>query len=146
MRCVERSLKKIEKTCGGGKMKRSRIPQQKGRQHLKSCVGFYQNKIRLSTNFKKSMGKIVARAMRMEANQELNNLYQNSNSVFYFIRRMIKEGNDVKRGRCLRGSDGQLGFIEEDMAKIWKKHMETIMNDKNEWEHMVKTDGKRGSQ
>ena len=35
--------------------------------------------------------KIVARAMRMEANQELNNLYQNSNSVFYFLRR-IKKG------------------------------------------------------
>ena len=35
--------------------------------------------------------KIVARAMRMEADQELNNLYQNSNSVFYFLRRMKKE-------------------------------------------------------
>ena len=28
--------------------------------------------------------KIVAKAMRMEANQELNDLYQNSNSIFYF--------------------------------------------------------------
>ena len=27
----------------------------------------------------------------MEANQELNNLHQNSNSVFYFLRR-IKKG------------------------------------------------------
>ena len=32
----------------------------------------------------------MARAMRMEANQELNNLYQNSNSVFYLLRRMKK--------------------------------------------------------
>ena len=40
--------------------------------------------------------KIVARAMRMEANQELNNLYQNSNSVFYFLRRMKTEGKDVE--------------------------------------------------
>ena len=30
----------------------------------------------------------------MEANQELNNLYQNSNSVFYFIRRMKKKRKD----------------------------------------------------
>ena len=29
--------------------------------------------------------KTVARAMRMEANQVLNNLYQKSNSVFYFL-------------------------------------------------------------
>ena len=36
--------------------------------------------------------KIVARAMSKEANQELNNLYHNSNSVFYFLRRMKRKG------------------------------------------------------
>ena len=76
--------------------------------------------------------KIVARAMRMEANQELNNLYQNSNSIFYFLRRMKKEEKDVEGGRCLRERDGRLGFIEEDRAKIWKEHMEKIMNEQNE--------------
>ena len=81
--------------------------------------------------------KIVARAMRMEANHELNNLYQNSNSVFYFLRRIKKEGKDVEGGRCLRGEDGRLGFIEEDRAKIWKEHMEKIMNEENEWDRMV---------
>ena len=35
----------------------------------------------------------------MEANQELNDLYQNSNSVFYFLRRIKKEGKDVGGGR-----------------------------------------------
>ena len=81
--------------------------------------------------------KIVTRAMRMEANQELNNLYQNSNSVFHFLRRMKK---DVEGERCLRGRDGRLGFIEENRAKIWKEHMEKIMNEENEWHHMVETD------
>ena len=83
--------------------------------------------------------KIVAKAMRMEANQELNNLYQNSNSVFYFLRKMKKEGKDVEGGRCLRGGDGRLSFIE-DRAKIWKEHMEKIMNEKNKSNHMVETD------
>ena len=32
----------------------------------------------------------------MEANQELNDLYQNSNSVLYFLRRMKKEERDVE--------------------------------------------------
>ena len=59
----------------------------------------------------------------MEANQELNNLYQNSNSVFYFLRRMKKEGKDVEGIR--------LGFIEEDRAKIWKEHMKKIVNEEN---------------
>ena len=73
----------------------------------------------------------------MEANQELNNLHQNSNSVFHFLQRMRKEGKDLGGGRCLRGRDGRLGFIE-DRAKIWKEHMEKIMNEENEWGHMVK--------
>ena len=42
--------------------------------------------------------KIVARTRRMEANQELNNLYQNSNSVFYFLRRMKKERMWMEEG------------------------------------------------
>ena len=76
----------------------------------------------------------------MEANQELNNLYQNSNSFFYFLRRMKKEGKDVEEGRCLRGSDGLLGFIAENSANIWKEHMEKIINVENKWDHMVETD------
>ena len=35
--------------------------------------------------------KIVARAMRMEAEQELNDLGQNSYGVFCFLRRMKKK-------------------------------------------------------
>ena len=62
--------------------------------------------------------KTVAGAMRMEANEELNNLYQNSNSVCYFLKKMKKEGKDLEGGRCLRERHGQLGFIEEDRAKI----------------------------
>ena len=33
-----------------------------------------------------------------------------------------------------------MGFIEEDRAKIWKEHMERIMNEKNKWDCMVETD------
>ena len=43
---------------------------------------------------------------------------------------MKKQGKDVEAGRCLRGRDGRLGFIVKDMAKIWKEHMEKIMNKK----------------
>ena len=33
-----------------------------------------------------------------------------------------------------------MGFIEEDRAKIWKEHMEKIINEENKWNHMVETD------
>ena len=60
-----------------------------------------ENKIEYK-RIKNQTRKIVAIPMKMKANQELNNLYQNSNSVFYFLRRMKKEGKDVEEGRCLR--------------------------------------------
>ena len=75
----------------------------------------------------------------MEANPELNNLYQNPNSVFYFLRITKKKGKDVDGGRCLRGRDGRLGFIEKDRAKIWKEQTKKIVNAHNEWNHMVET-------
>ena len=53
---------------------------------------------------------------------------------------MKKEGKDLEGGRCLRGRDGRLGFFVEDRAKICKEHMEMIMNEENEWDHMVETD------
>ena len=62
--------------------------------------------------------EIVARAMKIKANQELSNLNQNSKNVFYFLRRTKKEGNDVEGRRCLRGRDERLDFIEDDRAKI----------------------------
>ena len=50
----------------------------------------------------------------------------------------------MERGRCPRRSNGQLGFIEEDRAKIWKNHTEKIMNEENERDHMVEIDVAEG--
>ena len=33
-----------------------------------------------------------------------------------------------------------MGLIEEDRAKIWKEHREKIINEENNWNHMVETD------
>ena len=76
----------------------------------------------------------------MKANQELNNLHQNYNSVCYLLGRIKKEGKGEEGGRCLRGRDGRLSFVKEDREKIWKEHMEKIMNEENKWGHMVETD------
>ena len=37
------------------------------------------------------------------------------------------------------------GFIEEDQAKILKEHVEKIMNEENEWDHIVEIDVIEGS-
>ena len=46
----------------------------------------------------------------------------------------------MEGGRCLRGGDGRLDFIEKHRAKIWKENMEKIMNEDNKWDRMVETD------
>ena len=97
-------LKACDELCGGG-MTRSKIPQQERRRHLKSCADSNQNKIMQYKRIRNQTRKIVARAMKMEANQELNNLYLNSNSVFYFLRRMKKEGKVLERRRRTVGFD-----------------------------------------
>ena len=42
---------------------------------------------------------VVAIAMRKETKEEWNNLSQNSNNVFCFLKRMKKERKDFKGGR-----------------------------------------------
>ena len=56
---------------------------------------------------------------------------------------MKNKGKDLQGGRYLRQRERQLGFIE-DKTKIWKEHMEKILNDENKWCHMVKTDTVEG--
>ena len=45
----------------------------------------------------------------------------------------------MEGARCLRGRDKRLGFIEEGRGKIWKDHMEKVMNVESNWDHMAET-------
>ena len=33
----------------------------------------------------------------------------------------------------MRGSDERLNFSEKDRGRVWKEHMERVMNEENEW-------------
>ena len=37
----------------------------------------------------------------------------------------------------MRGSDGKLCFSEKERGKVWKNHMERIMNKENYWDQNV---------
>ena len=36
----------------------------------------------------------------------------------------------------MRGKDGRLSFSENNRKRIWKNHVEEIMNKENDWKHM----------
>ena len=77
--------------------------------------------------------------MKEAAKRELRELSKHPNKVFKFVN-YEKRWKDVEGGRYMRGSDGSLNFSEKDRGKVWKEHMERIMNEENEWEQNVKAE------
>ena len=67
-------------------------------------------------------------------------LSEHPNKVFKLVKLVKKGGKDVEGGRCMRGIDGRLSFSEKDRGKVWKEHMERIMNEENEWDQNVEAD------
>ncbi|XP_068674313.1 uncharacterized protein [Montipora foliosa] len=109
------------------------IPRKKD-AHKEMCKsGTEANKARYK-NMKNRAKKVVAKAMKETAERELRGLSEHPNKVFELVKSMKKDGKDVEGGRCMRGSDGRLSFSEKDTGKVWKEHMERIMNEENEWD------------
>ena len=48
-----------------------------------------------------------------------------------------EDGKGIEGGRCVKGKDGRLRFSEKDRKRIWKNHMEEIMNKENDWDHVT---------
>ena len=40
----------------------------------------------------------------------------------------------------MRGSDRRLNFSEEDRGRVWKEHMERIMNEEYKWDQNEQAD------
>ena len=81
--------------------------------------------------------KVIAKAMKTEAEKEMKELREKPNKIFKFVKFMKKDGKDVEGGKWIKGRDGIIGFNQEDRCKIWKEHMEKIMNEENAWDHKV---------
>ena len=104
--------------------------------HKEMCKsGTEANKARYKNM--KNWAKVVAKAMKETAERELR---EHSNKVFKLVKSMKKDGKDVERGRCMRGSNGRLNFSEIDRGRVWKEYMERIMNEENEWDQNVQAD------
>ena len=51
-----------------------------------------------------------------------------------------KGGKDIEGGGCIKDKDRRLVVSEKDRGKLWKEHMEKIMNVENEWVQMAEAD------
>ena len=96
-----------------------------------------KNKYRKARNETK---KVIAIAMRQKAEEEMNVLCTKTKDVFKFVKFMRQEGRDIDGGGCMKDKDGRLVVSEKDRGKLWKEHVEKIMNVENEWDQMVEVD------
>lgn len=81
--------------------------------------------------------KVVAKAMKSEAEKEIETLQATPNNIYKFLKSIKRDGKDVDGARCLKDGDGKLSFNEADKSRIWREHMEKIMNKENTWDHMA---------
>ena len=106
--------------------------------HKEMCKSLTEANKAMYKNMKNQANKVVTKAMKEAAERELIELSEHSNKVFKLVKSMKKDGKDVEGGRCMRGSDWRLNFSEKDRERVWKEHMERIMNEENEWDQNVK--------
>ena len=81
--------------------------------------------------------KVIAKAMKTEAEKEMEELGEKPNKIFKFIKFMKRDGKDVERGKWIKGRYGRIGFSHEDRYEIWKEHVERIMKEENAWDHKL---------
>ena len=91
-------------------------------------------------NIKNQAKKMVTKAKKEPAERQLRELGEHLDKVFKLLKSMKKDGKDAEGVRCMRGSNDRMSFSEKDREKIWKEHMERIMNEENEWDQNVEAD------
>ena len=84
--------------------------------------------------------------MKQEAEEEMSVLCTKPNDVSKFVKFMRKDGRDIEGGGSIKDKDGILVVSEKDCGKLWKEHMEKIMNQnvENDWDQMVEVDTVEG--
>jgi hypothetical protein len=78
-----------------------------------------------------------------EASERLMKEMENDKSskiMFKIAKQSMKDKKDVVGNGCVRDRSGKLCMGERERAKVWKEHMERVMNAENEWDGVVDVD------
>ena len=62
--------------------------------------------------------KVIAKAMKTEAEKEMEEIREKPNKIFKFVKFMNWDGKDVEGGKWIKGRDGGIAFSQEDRRKI----------------------------
>ena len=84
-----------------------------------------KNKYRKARNETK---KVIMKAMRQEAEEEMNVLCTKPTDVFKFVKFMRKEERDIDGEGCMKDKDGRHVVSKKDRGKLRKEHMEKLQD------------------
>ena len=83
-----------------------------------------ENKARYE-NMKNRTNKLVADAMRKEAEKEITKLNKKLNNIVTLMKFMMKYGKDIEGGKSMRGKDGKLNIVKKTAKEFdkvtWRK-------------------------
>ena len=136
--CDELSGKKKVRKNGGNKWwwneeVRNAMARKKEAFKTFCKTGFEEHKI-FYRKMRNQTKKVIAKAMKTEAEKEIEELREKPNKVFKLVKLMKRNGKDIKGRKWIKGRDGRIGFSEEHQCKTWKEHMESIMIEENAWD------------
>ena len=131
-------LKACDDLCGKTKGRRDQENTWWWNEQVKEAID--RKKKAFKTWCKNRTRKVVAKAMKQAAEEDMKVLYNKSNDVFKLVKFMRRDGKDINGGGCMKDKDGRLVVSEKDRGKLWKDHMEKIMNVENEWDQMAEAD------
>ena len=78
---------------------------------LQNWVGRTQNTYWKMRN---QIKKVIAKAIKTEAEKEMEEFREKPNKIFKFVKLMKRDGKDVEGGKWIKGRDGRIGFSQED--------------------------------
>ena len=88
-------------------------------------------------NIKNRTKKMAANSMKKEAEEELTKLNKKPNNIFTLVKFIKSDVKDIEGGRCVKRKDRRLDFSKKDRKRIWKNHMEEIMNKEKDWNQVT---------
>ena len=121
---------------GGGRRMFNKLLQERRRNFQKWKK--YQSERNKSCYIReKEAKKAVAREMRREAEKEVDDMKSNRKKIFKKLRIMKIDSCDIRGDNCLKTRVGKIVTRVDDRIKVWKEHMEAIMNEENQWGGVV---------
>ena len=98
--------------------------------HKAMCQNSTEKNNRRSKSMMNKAKKAVSEEMREKADDEIPDLQNCPNRMFWQVKGLMTDSKEVVGGRCMKGSVGKLCLGEKERGKVLKDYMERTISEK----------------